>query len=141
LFNGDQGLIVNSVDADGRRSLAAVFMRGDDFVAFRIDTLRDLLELGYATTVHKAQGSEFDVAALVLPDRDLPLLSRELLYTAVSRCRSGVVIVGDPAMLAAGIGRKAERYSGVADELAKRARPGGPRQLDLGFGASLASRK
>ena len=135
LFNGDQGVIVNSADADGRRSLAAVFLRGAEFVAFRIDTLRDLLELGYATTVHKAQGSEFDVAALVLPDRDLPLLTRELLYTAVSRCRRGIVIVGDPAMLAAGILRKAERYSGVADELAKHVQPTTSRQLafDLGL--------
>ena len=135
LFNGDQGVIVNSIDADAKRSLAAVFMRGNEFVSFRIDTLRDLLEPGYATTVHKAQGSEFDVAALLLPDRDLPLLTRELLYTAASRCRRGVAIVGDAAMLAAGIARKADRYSGVAEELAKRAQPLTPGQLafDLGL--------
>jgi exodeoxyribonuclease V alpha subunit len=141
LFNGDQGVIVSTVDADGRRSLAAVFSRGADFVTFRIDTLRDLLELGYATTVHKAQGSEFDVAALVLPDRELPLLTRELLYTAASRCRRGVLIVGQPAMLAAGIARKAERYSGVADELAKRFQTSRPGQLAFDLGPPPPARK
>ena len=141
LFNGDQGVIVNSVDADGRRSLAAIFVRGDEFAAFRIDTLRDLLEPGYATTVHKAQGSEFDIAALMLPDRDLPLLTRELLYTAVSRCRRGVVIIGDPSMLSAGISRKADRYSGVADELAKRVTPLPSKQLAFDLGSPPPARK
>jgi exodeoxyribonuclease V alpha subunit len=110
-------------------------------MSFRIDTLRDLLELGYATTVHRAQGSEFYTGALVLPDRDMPLLTRELLYTATSRCRRGVLIVGQPAMLAAGVARKAERYSGVADELAKRFQPSRTGQLELDLGPLPPARK
>jgi len=81
--------------------------------------------------VHKAQGSEFDIAALVLPERDLPLLTRELLYTAVSRCRRAISIVGNPPIFAAGIARKAERFSGVADELMTRFSRERPHQLDL----------
>jgi exodeoxyribonuclease V alpha subunit len=131
LFNGDQGVVVNAIDSDGGHYGAVVFVRGTDFSVFRLDILGDLLELGYATTVHKAQGSEFDIAAVVLPERDLPVLTRELLYTAVSRCRRGVVIVGDPDLLAAGIGRKADRYSGVAAELAARVPPAAPHQLEL----------
>jgi exodeoxyribonuclease V alpha subunit len=131
LFNGDQGVVVNALDSDGRRYGAVLFVREAGFAVFRLDMLGDLLELGYATTVHKAQGSEFDIAAVMLPERDLPVLTRELLYTAVSRCRSGVVIVGDPGLLVAGIARKAERYSGVAAELAERFSPAGPQQLEL----------
>jgi exodeoxyribonuclease V alpha subunit len=136
LFNGDQGVVVNALDSEGRRYRAVVFARGADFVVFRLDMLGDLLELGYATTVHKAQGSEFDIAAVVLPERDLPVLTRELLYTAVSRCRRGVVIVGDPGLLRAGLARKAERYSGVAAELSARLRRAGPQQLELALAGS-----
>jgi exodeoxyribonuclease V alpha subunit len=131
LFNGDQGVVVNALDSDGGRYAAVLFVREADFAVFRLDMLGDLLELGYATTVHKAQGSEFDIAAVMLPERDLPVLTRELLYTAVSRCRSGVVIVGEPSLLVASIARKAERYSGVAAELAARFSPAGPQQLEL----------
>ena len=131
LFNGDQGIIVNARDSDGRRFLLAVFNRGGGFVPFRLDAMRDLVELGYATTIHKAQGSEFEIAAVVLPDHDLPLLSRELLYTAVSRCRRAATIVGDPRLLATGIARKTERFSGLADELKSRVAPEGPRQFKL----------
>jgi exodeoxyribonuclease V alpha subunit len=131
LFNGDQGVVVNALDADGRGYSAVVFARGADFAVFRVETLGDLIELGWATTVHKAQGSEFDIAAVVLPERDLPVLTRELLYTAVSRCRRGVVIVGDSGLLRAGIARKAERYSGVAAELVARLSPVAPQQLEL----------
>jgi exodeoxyribonuclease V alpha subunit len=92
--------------------------------------------LGYATTVHKALGSEFDIAAVMLPERDLPVLTRELLYTAVSRCRRGILIVGDPGLLAAGIARKADRYSGVAAELAARVPPAAPQQLELSLPGS-----
>jgi len=133
LFNGDLGVIVNARDADGRRFLAAVFNRGDTFAAFRLETMRDLIEHAYATTVHKAQGSEFDLTALILPDRDLPLLTRELLYTAISRCRRAATIVGDPQFFTAGVARKLERYSGVADALSARLAPPAARQLGFDF--------
>ena len=136
LFNGDPGVVVNALDADGKHYGAVVFVRGTDFVVFRLDILGDLLELGYATTVHKAQGSEFDIAAVMLPDRDLPVLTRELLYTAVSRCRRGVVMVGDPGLLRAGIARKADRYSGVGPELAARFSRAVPQQLELALAGS-----
>ena len=136
LFNGDQGVVVNALDSDGRNYGAVLFVRGTDLAVFRLDMLADLLELGYATTVHKAQGSEFDIAAVMLPERDLPVLTRELLYTAVSRCRRGVVIVGDPGLLGAAIARKADRYSGVAAELAARVPPAAPQQLELPLAGS-----
>ena len=65
-------------------------------------------------TVHKAQGSEFDHVAVVLPEADMPLLTRELLYTAMTRARRSVLVVGEPDLLARAVSRTVERYSGVA---------------------------
>jgi exodeoxyribonuclease V alpha subunit len=90
---------------------------GDNFVAFRFDALRDFVELSYAMTVHKAQGSEFDSIAIVLPDKPVAVLTRELTYTAVSRSTTSVVIVGDESVLSHAIATRAERFSGLADRL------------------------
>ena len=95
----------------------AVFPRGDNFVAFRFEALREFVELGYAMTVHKAQGSEFDSVAIVLPEKPVAVLTRELVYTAVSRSRTSVVIVGDEAVLSDAITTRVERFSGLADRL------------------------
>ena len=54
-----------------------------ELVPFAIEALRDRLELAWALTVHKAQGSELDAVAMLLPHDDLPLLTRELLYTGI----------------------------------------------------------
>ena len=82
--------------------------------------LRGAVAVSYATTVHKAQGSELDQAALILPERDLPLLSRELVYTAVTRARRSIVVVGRRALLEQAAGRPLERSSGLAPRLAAR---------------------
>ena len=60
---------------------------------------------------------EFHTVAVVLPSEDLPLLSRELLYTAVTRSKQCVVIVGAPGLLSVGVGRATERRSGLAGRL------------------------
>ena len=119
LFNGDQGVVLQVQRGDDEPALMAVFARAENFVAFPIDSLREHLELCYAITVHKAQGSEFDSVAVILPEKDVPILSREILYTAVSRARKSVVIVGARALLEAGLSRRIERYSGVREHLAQ----------------------
>ena len=115
LFNGDQGLIVRVRRADGGESPMAVFIRGDRCTAFHLTALGDALELCYATTIHKAQGSEFDCVAIVLPEYSLPILTRELLYTAVSRARKSVVLAGSIETVQAAVTRKGTRYSGLAE--------------------------
>jgi exodeoxyribonuclease V alpha subunit len=117
LFNGDQGIIVRVKRPDGAESPMAVFVRADRVDAFHLATLGDVLELCYATTIHKSQGSEFDCVAVILPDRDLPLLTRELLYTAATRARKSVVLVGSNEMVRTASARKATRYSGLAELL------------------------
>lgn len=71
----------------------------------------------FAMTVHKSQGSEFDEVALVLPPEPIPLLTRELLYTAVTRAREKVVVYGRPEVLLAAVGRRTTRASGLRDLL------------------------
>jgi exodeoxyribonuclease V alpha subunit len=119
LFNGDQGLIVNVRTQDSGAARMAVFPRNDNFAAFRVDALKENLELCYAMTVHKAQGSEFDAVAMIVPEKDIPILTREILYTAVSRARKSVIVIGAAAIMCAGISRPVERYSGVREKLAQ----------------------
>jgi exodeoxyribonuclease V alpha subunit len=115
LFNGDQGLVIRT---DGGK--AAVFRRDGGFVLFPFDSVRSSLELAWAVTVHKAQGSEYDHVAVILPDTETPLLHRELLYTAVTRSRRSVLLVGPRAMLAHGVKHPLQRESGIADRIAQR---------------------
>ncbi|MEZ4464369.1 MAG: AAA family ATPase [bacterium] len=117
LFNGDQGLVLFVEDEDGRRRMAVFPRAGGGFRAFPLDALASHLELAYALTVHKAQGSEYDEVALLLPEEDLPLLSRELLYTAITRSRRGVILVGSEAVLLGGVRRPVIRHSGLADRI------------------------
>ncbi|MCS6898908.1 MAG: exodeoxyribonuclease V subunit alpha [Myxococcales bacterium] len=117
LFNGDQGIVLQVSDDEGTR-LAAVFRRSaGHFGVFRLDSLRSQLQLAFAMTVHKAQGSEFDHVALVLPGANMPLLTREVLYTAVTRSKTSVVIVGQRVLLEVGVRQPIERFSGLAERL------------------------
>jgi exodeoxyribonuclease V alpha subunit len=109
LFNGDVGLIHGP---DSR----AFFPGPDGFRGLPPLRLPDH-ETVYAMTVHKSQGSEFDKVVLVLPDRDTPLLSRELVYTAVTRARQGVEVWGKMEVFKAAVERRTERRSGLARSL------------------------
>ncbi|MGD0678943.1 MAG: exodeoxyribonuclease V subunit alpha [Polyangiaceae bacterium] len=116
LFNGEQGVVVH-VESDARRiQRMAVFARGEGFEALPVDAIPDLAP-AFAMTVHKAQGSEFDDILLVLPDEDVPLLTRELVYTAVTRARRSVVLVGSRELLARAVSRTTARSSGIAERL------------------------
>jgi len=114
LFNGDTGLIWR--DAGGQ--LRAWFRQADD-------SLRDVAVVSlpdhvpaWAMTIHKSQGSEFDEVLLVLPaDSQNPLLSRELLYTGVTRARRRVMVQAGEAALRKARCRKVRRDSGLARAL------------------------
>jgi exodeoxyribonuclease V alpha subunit len=115
LFNGDNGIRLWVRRGAASQIPMAIFPRGDNFVAFRFDALREFVELGYAMTVHKAQGSEFDSIAIVLPEQPVAVLTRELIYTAVSRSRASVVIVGNESTFNHAIASRVERFSGLAE--------------------------
>ncbi|MEO6967264.1 MAG: exodeoxyribonuclease V subunit alpha [Rhodanobacteraceae bacterium] len=114
LFNGDIGVVWP--DADGNMKLWFEGNGGDGALRVLSPAALPPHEGAFALTVHKAQGSEFERVALVLGN-DSPVLTRELLYTGVTRARTGVVIYGDAALLRAGIARRTLRWNGLADRL------------------------
>jgi exodeoxyribonuclease V alpha subunit len=120
LFNGDQGLVLDVQRTDGDTSHVqrmAVFERDGEFVPFSFGALRRHLEHAFALTVHKAQGSEFDTIAIVLPTEDIPLLTREILYTGMTRSKSSVVFVGERGRVEAAAKNPVRRFSGVSEKL------------------------
>jgi exodeoxyribonuclease V alpha subunit len=108
LFNGDTGVVVDFA-TDG---VKAVFGRGSEPVLLPPNRLADV-ETVHAMTVHRAQGSEFDRISVILPPPESPLLTRELLYTAVTRARSFVRIIGSEAAVRAAVARPVRRASGL----------------------------
>lgn len=112
LYNGDTGVVV--VTDDGRAT--AVFERRGEPVAVSPSRL-GAVETVHAMTVHKSQGSQFDEVAVVLPDPSSPILTRELLYTAVSRARARVTVIGSAASVEAAVTRPIARASGLRSQL------------------------
>lgn len=111
VYNGDFAMLV-----DGDPPMATVQRDVDVFRQIAVARLPQFSD-AFALSVHKAQGSEFDEVLVVLPDEDVPLLTRELLYTAVSRARRRVRVVGPTAVLVAALDRRAQRHSGLVDAI------------------------
>ncbi|MCB1250855.1 MAG: exodeoxyribonuclease V subunit alpha [Acidimicrobiales bacterium] len=111
VFNGDTGLVV---DVDGRPSVALPTASGVRHLApaqlANVDTW-------WAMTIHKSQGSEFDHAVVALPSVDSPILTRELLYTAVTRGRHQVSVVATAEALRHAIAHPVARASGLGARL------------------------
>jgi exodeoxyribonuclease V alpha subunit len=116
LHNGDLGVVLRVRGARGD-SLAVAFERSDGITVHPIEELGVDIALAFALTVHKAQGSEYQRVALILPEVDVPLLSRDVLYTAITRARAGVVVIGDTTLLELGSSRSPARRSGIATAL------------------------
>ena len=115
LYNGDVGIVLPDPDSGG--DLRAFFPLPDGSFR-RLHPLRlPEHETVYAMTVHKSQGSEFNRVLLVLPDRDPPVLTRELVYTAVTRAREQVEIWGHEPVFLSAVSRRIERTSGLRDAL------------------------
>ena len=108
LFNGDVGICL----ADAAGTPLAWFPGSDGVRAFHPAAL-PAHESAFAMTVHKAQGSEFDEVWLQLPRADSRVLSRELVYTGLTRARTVLHVAGSADVIAAALGRHAGRVSGL----------------------------
>jgi exodeoxyribonuclease V alpha subunit len=110
LFNGDIGIVWRGND-DQR---VHVWFDTDGGLQPFAPAALPAHEPAFALTVHKSQGSEFDRVLLVLPDHRARAVSRELLYTGLTRAREHLVLWADETVLRDGIARRAQRYSGLA---------------------------
>lgn len=113
LFNGDTGILW----PDGHGRLRAWFRRPDGSLHPVSPALLPEHEAAYAVTVHKAQGSEFDQALLLLPEEDSRVLSRELLYTGITRAKSKLMLCADRETLATAVRTRTRRHSGLGEKL------------------------
>jgi len=114
LYNGDVGILLPDPGAGGE--LRAWFETAEGLRRLSPHRLPAVQTL-YAMTVHKSQGSEFDEVVLVLPAHDSRVLTRELIYTGVTRARRQVTLVAGAQRLAAGVQRQVQRSSGLYDAL------------------------
>jgi len=115
LFNGDLGVVVPGAEA-GRMDVAFPVAGGPPRLV-PVSRLEDV-ETVHALTIHKSQGSEYEHVVVVLPERAGRLVTRELLYTGVTRASGRVTLVGSRAVIEAAIRRPIRRATGLADRLA-----------------------
>jgi exodeoxyribonuclease V alpha subunit len=113
LYNGDVGVV--APDSDGL--LKAWFVGDDTRVRSFLPARLPPHETVFCMTVHKSQGSEFDRVLLVLPERPSPIVTRELLYTGVTRARTAVHLVASRSVLKVAINQRVERASGLREAL------------------------
>ncbi len=110
LFNGDIGIALERGEG-----LRVWFALPDGSVKSVQPSRLPAHDTAFAMTVHKSQGSEFDHAALVLPNQFTPVVTRELVYTAVTRARSRLSLYADDRVLEKAILTRTERRSGLID--------------------------
>ena len=114
LFNGEVGLIRK----DDQQAYRVYFPDKENEVRTFIPGLLPDLETVFAMSIHKSQGSEFNKILILLPDdKDNPLLTRELLYTAITRAKEEVIVQGSLEVILETIKKKVKRASGITNRL------------------------
>jgi len=111
LYNGDTGVIVST-----QEGVAAAFKRRGELLMLPPTRLA-AIDTVFAMTIHKSQGSQYETAAVLLPDPSSRVLTRELLYTAVTRARRELVLAGTEAAVRAAVERPIARASGLGARL------------------------
>jgi exodeoxyribonuclease V alpha subunit len=113
VFNGDIGIVLGTEGGDA--APRAYFLDGPSVRSVSVGRLPHV-ETAFALTVHKAQGSEFEHSVLVLPSQASRVLTRELVYTGVTRARTAFTLVtGRPQAFTESLARRTRRSSGLAD--------------------------
>ena len=118
LMNGDVGITVpiNEYTPTGEPRLRVAFRLPNGTIRLVLPSRLASVETAYAMTTHKAQGSEFSHTALVLPDQWHPLITRELVYTAVTRAiEQFTLLASDISVMVESIRRPTRRASGLAE--------------------------
>ncbi|BCS95853.1 RecBCD enzyme subunit RecD [Desulfoluna limicola] len=112
LFNGDTGITVRR-----EGGLAVAFPDASGDMRYIHCARLPSVETVFAMTIHKSQGSEFNHVLLLLPDTDSPVLTRELVYTGITRAREEVAVWSAPEILERALSRRTQRASGLRERL------------------------
>jgi exodeoxyribonuclease V alpha subunit len=115
LYNGDVGVILADPDRAGRR--LAVFPTSDGSFRYLSPARLPACETTFAMTIHKSQGSQFAHAVVVLPRTPSPVLTRELLYTAITRATDRTTVLARAEIVEQALARPVQRASGLQDRL------------------------
>ena len=110
VYNGDFGICIKTGEDE---RLKVCIQSGSGIKTVRPERLRDF-KPAFFLTVHKSQGSEFDTINLLMPKEDVPVLTKELLYTAVTRAKKKFMLYGSKTLFVKGSNRRTERYSGIS---------------------------
>ena len=114
LYNGDIGICMK--DDLGSGQLMVFFLRADGSVKKYLPARVPQCETVFAMTIHKSQGSEFDEVLIALPEQINPVLTKELLYTAITRAKKSIKLVASEAVFSATVRQKVERMTGLIDK-------------------------
>ena len=114
IFNGDVGIVLPSASPlAGGKSLRAYFLDGEQLRSVAVSRLAHV-ETAFAMTIHKSQGAEFAHTVVVLPEVGGEIITRELVYTGITRAREFLSIIEPrPGLLGEAIGRQVQRASGL----------------------------
>lgn len=115
LFNGDIGVLVTSPSGDAR----VAFMTADNTIRYVLPSRLPSYETAFAMTVHKSQGSEFGRVQLLLPEQWQRVITRELIYTAITRAKQHFYLLSGRECWKRGLLTRVERASGLRDALWK----------------------
>ncbi len=118
LFNGDIGVVLAPREVGGQRRVVFPSAEPPGWRSISPGRLPPH-ETVFAMTIHKSQGSEFDEVVVVLPTYPSPILTRELLYTGITRARKRAIVVGPRRVIAHGIEQRVQRASGLREMLWK----------------------
>jgi exodeoxyribonuclease V alpha subunit len=114
LFNGDIGLCLLEINEKDEETLRVYFQLPDGSIKSFLPSRLPSHETVYAMTIHKSQGSEFDHAIMVLPAKDNPVLTKELVYTGITRAKKRLDIFSSHDILVNAIRKPTQRNSGLA---------------------------
>jgi len=113
LFNGDLGIVWQP---NPDESAKALFLKSGNAESYPLSVI-SRYELANAMTIHKSQGSEFETVAVIFDHTEPRFLTRELLYTAMSRAKNKLLLFGQKAVISQAITRQVSRATGLAKRL------------------------
>jgi len=117
LYNGDIGICMLTEDESGEQRLKVFFELADGSVREVLPGRVPEHETAFAMTIHKSQGSEFESTYMLLPDEHSPVLTRELIYTGITRAKNRLVVCADERVLMRAVASKTARLSGLQSAL------------------------